>query len=417
MSKNSRDNRPYIPPMKRLELSEKNIWLRVILIAVLLTIAVFAIGSGISDALKVEPGWNQIQATNNTINCSEDFKLIYDFTDYGSSASAAEKELTRLYTDATERAYRIFSAEYAQEGLHNMACLNDHINEEVTVDETLYKAFAQLEAAENRGVYLAPVYAAYYNVLSSEADVLAAENDPGKDPEAKAYVDLLMGYVSDPEMIRLELLGGNRVCLRVSEAYQTFAKEQELETFVDFGWMKNAFIADYIAERLSAEGFTSGYLVSFDGFTRNLDSRGGQFTLNLFDRQGSDIHMPGSMTYSGPRSIVFLRDYPLEEVDALHYYVYETGEITSEIVSPETGMSHAACDSLVSWSEDAGCAQILLQLIPHYLTEAFSEEAVNALRSEGIYSVWFEENAVLCNDPGQTIQILPDQSYTLSYTE
>lgn len=417
MSKNPRGNRPYIPPTKRVELSEKNIWLRVILIAALLTIAVFAIGSGLSDALKVEPGWNQVHAINNTINCSEDFKLIYDFTDYGSNTSAVSKKLTNLYTDATERAYRFFSPDYTEEGLHNVAYLNAHVNEVVNVDSALYQAFSQLDAADNRCLFLAPVYDEYHLITQSESDEIAAENDPGKDPEAKAYVEKLMTYIADPQMISMELLGNNQVCLKVSDAYLTFAREQELDAFIDFGWMQNAFIADYIAQRLSDEGYSCGYLVSYDGFTRNLDSRGEQYTLNLFDRQGLDIHLPGVMTYTGPRSIVALRDFPMEEMDAWRYYAYENGDIVSTMANPVTGMNHHACESMVSWSEDSGCAEILLKLIPVYLTETFRESDINALREEGIHSLWFREGTLVCNDPNQPLQLHENQPYSISYTE
>ena len=417
MSKNPRDNRPHIPPTKRVELSEKNIWLRVILIAALLTIAVFAIGTGLSDALKVEPGWNQIHATNNTINCSEDLKLIYDFTDYGSSATAASKMLTNLYTDATERAYRFFSPDYTEEGLHNVAYLNTHVNEVVTVDSALYEAFSQLEAAQNRCLFMAPVYDEYHLITQSETDEIAAENDPGKNPEAKAYVEKLMHYIADPQMISLELLENSQVCLKVSDDYLSFAREQELDAFIDFGWMQNAFIADYIAQRLSDEGYNCGYLVSYDGFTRNLDSRGEQYTQNLFDRQGLDIYLPGVMTYCGPRSIVALRDFPVEEMDTWRYYAYANGDITSVMANPDTGMNHHACESMISWSESSGCAEVLLKLIPVYLTETLHEPDINALRDEGIYSLWFRDETLVCNDSNQTLQLHENQRYTISYCE
>ena len=86
--------------------------------------------------------------------------------------------------------------------------------------------------------------------------------------------------------------------------------------------MKNAFIADYLADTLEAEGFTSGYLSSYDGFTRNLDRRRNEYAFNLFDRQGSDVNLPAKMRYTAPLSIVFLRDYPMGEQDKWHYYAF-----------------------------------------------------------------------------------------------
>ena len=80
--------------------------------------------------------------------------------------------------------------------------------------------------------------------------------------------------------LTLELLGGNQVKLNVADAYLQFAKANEITEFINFYWLKNAFIVDYMAEELEAAGFTGGIISSFDGFQRNLGATKGSYSQN-----------------------------------------------------------------------------------------------------------------------------------------
>ena len=61
---------------------------------------------------------------------------------------------------------------------------------------------------------------------------------------------------------RVELLGEGRIRLFVSREYLEFARREGVECFIDFEWMRNAFIIDYLARELAAQGYTSGVLLS-----------------------------------------------------------------------------------------------------------------------------------------------------------
>ena len=74
----------------------------------------------------------------------------------------------------------------------------------------------------------------------------------------------------------------------------------------------------------------------------------------------------------------------------------------------------------MSYSADKGCAEILLEMLPVYLTEEFSQELVSGLTDEGIYSVWFEESVLHYNEDAAQITLKADNSgnlYTKSYTK
>ena len=399
MRKSSGDKRPYLRPVTRIELSETNIKPRLILLVVCLAIAAAALFTGVRELLKVEPGWQEIQISSKSPNCSGDFVLMYDFTDYGGSAAAANKNLTALYTEAAEKAFLIFSPDAEDPSVQNLYAVNRHINETLTVDPVLYRAFSQVQAAENRNLYLAPAYVEYKRIFLCENEEEAVRYDPAFNEELRPYLQQLADFASDPAHIDLELLENNQVRLHVSQDYLAFAEEYELDTLVDFGWMKNAFIADYLAQVLTENGFTSGFLSSFDGFTRNLDSRGNSYSQNFFSRQGTEVSMPARISYTGPRSIVSLRDFPMTDQDRWHYFTYGSGHITSIFLDPQDGLSKPAVDALMGFSTEAGCGQMLLSLIPSFIGEDFDASALSELARQDIYAVWYQDGQVRTTDP------------------
>lgn len=408
MSKHARDRRPYIKPVTRMELSESNIKLRWIAVAVLLAIAVVALGYGVSAALSTEPGWQEVTSNPDAVNCAQDFVLMYDFSAEGINPTVENKRLETLYTQLTEDAYSIFSPEAEVEGINNLHYLNTHVNETVTVVPELYEALELAVRYESRYLFLAPVNDLYEPVFLSEGDGEAETFDPMKDAQRMEWVQEAVAYAADPEMIRLELLGANQVRLAVAEEYLAYADAEEIGIFVDFGWLRNAFIIDYMANKLAEEGCTFGYLASYDGFTRNLDVRGTGYTINLFDRQDNDILMPANFSYTSPASIVYLRDYPLSEEDRWHYYGYENGDITTIFLDPADGVSKSAVDSLTGYSTSLGCAEILLQLAPVFTADTLNRDELISLASTGIETIWFEGATLYHTEKDSGIMILTE---------
>lgn len=404
------DRNPQGPkPVIRVEVSEKNRKRRIILAVVCLVFGVLAIMYALINALNTDPGWKTVEVNSSQLNCSKDFVFMYYLGDSGMSATAEYKQLEAVYTEATVNAYRIFNEDIQK--------LGSHPNQALTVDPGLYRALELVHRYGNRCLYLAPVYVEYDRIFLSENEIEAASYDPGQNPELVEYIRQVSAFANDPGMIDLELLGGNQVRLKVADAYLTFAQENEIAQYLDFGWMKNAFVADYLAEAMSAKGFTRGYLASYDGFTRNLDTTGSTYSFNLFDRQGADIYLPAVMNYNGPCSMVYLRNYPMGDQDRWHYYSFTNGRIVTTCIDPADGMSKSSTDNIVAYGEKSGCAEILLQLIPVYLTEEFSADGLNALTAKGIHSIWFEDAVLRYNDSGLKLTMKTEAApqYSASY--
>lgn len=398
------------PKVTNIEVSEKHVKLRTFLVIALLAIGCVAIMTGLFSMLNKEPGWQVVEVSTSAPNCSSDFQLHYDFSNDGGGATAAYKKLSALYTEAAENAYRVFSKDVSEEDLCNLAYLNQHVNEIVTVDPALHSALDQIADSGNRSVFLVPVYVEYERIFISENEAEAAQYDPAQNPELVEYIQQAAAFAHDPSMISLEIMEENQLRLNVSDAYLAFAEWNEITEFVDLSWMKNAFIIDYLAQVLSDNGFTNGYLASYDGFTRNLDERGNVYSFNVFDRLDNGVNLPAVMSYDEPSAIVFLRNYPLNEADKWHYFSFPDGSIATMMIDSKDGMSKSSTDNLVCYSHETGCAQMLLQMIPAFISDSLDDSILETMASGRIYSIWAEGQNIYCNDPEMPVSMVEDAS-------
>ena len=376
-------------PIIRAEVSDKNRTLRIIAAAVLLVIGLLALTSGFMSLLGKEAGWQEIQVSSGERDCSGDFTLQYYFSD--ANASAVNSLLQSTYEEACVKAYRLFTPYEEVTGVNNVWYINRHPNEEITVDPVLYAAFEKL--TDSSYLYMGPVYAYYNNLILGAEDAYVQTLDPVTDPEARRYVSSLAGFATDGESIRLELLGENRIKLHVSPLYLEYAEVEEIENFIDFSYMTNAFIIDYLAQTLMDAGLTDGYLVSFDGYTRNLCAEG-SFSFTVFDKEGERVYPAGELSYTGPISMVYLKSYPTEETAQL--YRKNGDHFISLYADPAGGVYNATRSDLIGYSYDAGCADVLMKLLPSFVAQWFSEPW-------DVFSVWCEDERIYYNDGDLTV--------------
>ena len=196
-----------------------------------------------------DSGWTSIEASSSAeTNCGDDFVFQYYVGAAGVDATAEKKALTLLYTDALVKAYEVFHNDEAFEGVNNIYEINQHPNEELTVDPVLYRAFETVAEYGRREIYLAPVYLEYKNLFFCNDDSETFHYDAEQNADVRTYFGEIAAYANDLSMVNVELLGDNRLKLHVSEEYLAYARENGIEKFVDFAWMQNAFITDYLAE-------------------------------------------------------------------------------------------------------------------------------------------------------------------------
>lgn len=386
-------------PITRIELSEKNKGLRLIAAIALLVIGVIGITVGFMHALNRDDGWQRVQVVTQERSCTENFVLQYHFGESGSQATAVNMKLQKVYADACTKAYQLFTSDEAFDSVNNIYHINHHPNEEITVDPVLYAAFEKMENTPY--LYLGPVYAHYYSIIFNAPESSVAQLDPLTGSDAKAYVNQIAEFAADRQNVKLELLGDNRIKLCVSDDYLAFAAKEEIETFIDFAYLTNAFIIDYLADTLIGEGLTNGYLVSADGYTRNLCA-GEKFNFNIFDRVENLIYPAGVLEYEGPVSMVFFKDYPTANSDV--NYRENQDHFVHLFANPADGIYRASAENLVSYSYNTGCVDVALKMLPCFMGTDFAVP-------EGVYSIWCEESVIYYNDETVSIkQLLKDEN-------
>ncbi|MBD5394387.1 MAG: hypothetical protein HDR71_08965 [Lachnospiraceae bacterium] len=397
---------PHPKPVSKIELPSEHGRLRLILTVLFLVIGAFFIAYGVANLSSKDPGWNEIEVNSSELNCGGDFVFLYCLGKDGASAKTENKELTALYSDAAEYAFQMFTNDVGYENVHNIYYISRHPNEEMEIDDVLYKAFSLIRESGDRSLYLAPIYEQYDGLFHCTEEYQAVEYDPYLDQEVADYYATIARFANDEQMIDLELLGENRIVLRVAEEYLTFASENEIESFIDFYWMKNAFIADYLAEEILSAGYSRGCISSVDGFTRNLDHSGETYSYTFYDRTDSMIYPAANVQYSGPSGIVYLHDYALNS-EQLLFYVYKSGEIRTPYLDAQDGFCKSACSDLVCYSSEFGCSEILLRMLPVYIADTLQKDSLAELAGEEIFSIYSENGRICYNDAGCSITEIP----------
>ncbi|MCD7771126.1 MAG: hypothetical protein LUH23_03435 [Oscillospiraceae bacterium] len=385
----SRKQSIYQPP-KTVEVSSRYVGLRIAAVVILILIAATAFVYGFNQLFSASTGWQEIEANSSDYNCSEELTFIYNIgSSESDSATVERKAIIRLYTEACETAFQLLSPDVEIDNLNNVWYINNHPNEEVTVDEFLYSALETMLDSGGRLLYLAPIYSEYQGIFFSIEDWEASEFDPLlNDTEAEYFAEVLE-FTSSSEHVYLELLGDNTVILHVSDEYLEYAEEMGIDGFIDFSWTTNAFIVDYISDLMIENGYTQGIIASYDGFARNLGGYDVIFSYTLYSRQGTTIYSAADMLYDGARSFAYAHDYPIDTLDSQHYYTYETGEIRNPYIDPTDGLCKAATEDLVLYSEDATCVDLMLRLIDVYIADELDESKLESLTSDGIYAIYY----------------------------
>lgn len=398
-----RKSTPNVRPVRKVELSEKHTKGRLAAVMILLVIAAGAFAYALHGLLQSDGGWTEIEASSSAdTNCSEDFLFEYQIGASGTDATAEQKALTLLYTDAAVTAYELFCNDATFEGVTNVRSINDHPNEELVVDDALYAALGRFVSSGRRELYLAPVYSDYDNLFYCNDDSETVWYDGAQNEEVRAYYEAVCAYAADSASVEIKLLGDGKVKLSVSEEYLAFAEENGITDFIDFYWTKNAFIADYFADVLTENGYTLGTISSCDGFIRSLDDSGTSYSYNIYDRQGDVIYPAARLDYGGARSIVFLHNYQTSEHERYRYYTMSDGSILTQYLDAADGLCRSAANNMVFYSESLGCAETLLAAIPVYIAEDVDADAVSALADGGIETIYCADSVIYYTEDGAT---------------
>lgn len=417
MGRTARDRRdlPHPPPVEKIELSGSNITLRLIAAGLFLLIGALALAYSFGQLFAVEGGWQEIEAgASDGPTCAGEFTLFYELGAEGRAPEEENRALSALYTQTCRTAYQLFHTMEGFDGVVNLWELSRRPNEALEVDPMLYRAFEAVREAGDRTVYLGPVYARYGDLFRCQDDVMLVDFDPRLSGEVAAEYAAYAAYAADPAHIEVELLGENRLRLRISEEYLAFARQESVVCFLDFGWLRNAFVADCLADALAEGGFTCGTITSWDGFARCLDGREGRtYALELLDEleEGRPI-CAGTAEYQGPMSLAALQRFPAAERDWERFYRLRDGQVRTMYLDPADGVCRASADSLTGCSRTLSCARLAMKLGPVFIADTLDTGALDGLAAEGVHTVCCRDRTLRVSDPSMSVTNLY-QGYTV----
>lgn len=404
MARYAKDKRPRLKPVEKVQLSEEHTLRRAVAAALFLLIGAAALVYAFVHVFTPEGGWQTIRAgTSEGATCGDDFTFLYELGAEDQAVAAESRGLTRLYTQACRTAYQLFHTDESFEGVVNLKEINGRPNETLEVDGALYRAFETVRAAGDRTVYLGPVFTRYDDLFNCQDDAQLTDFDPRLSRAVAEEYAAVAAYAGDPGHIDVELLGENQICLRVSEEYLAYAQREGIDRFLDFGWMKNAFIADCLADTLAQAGYTHGCISSFDGFARCLDGRETGYGLNLLEqREGVPIQV-GVMEYHGPMSLASLRTFPAGEGDERRFYRLGNGETRTLYLDPADGLCRGAADSMVFYSQALSCAQLAVEAAPVFIADELDTSAAQALTGKGVQWILCQGGRITATDAELTV--------------
>ncbi|MBE5890377.1 MAG: hypothetical protein E7282_05330 [Lachnospiraceae bacterium] len=390
----------YGPKIEKVNISEKYFWPRVIAAGVLLVIGGITLGYSCSKFFGADSGWQEISTdSSEEINYGSEFTLYYNIGASGVRAGVESRELTALYTQAQIDAYAYFNSDQESGEYANIYDINQSPNTVLTVSDALYQAFETMEAYDARWMYLGPIYASYSNLFSSEDDVIAEDYDPYQNTELETYYAQIAAYAADESQISIELLGDNQVRLNVSDEYMSFITANGIDQLIEFDYMRNAFVSDYVAGVLADAGYTNGCLTSYDGYINYLDDGEYSYSYTIYDRDGTSIQNIAEGSIAGMKSAVVFKDFAVADLENYRYYIYSDGTARTSYISIEDGKDYAATPYLYAASDCKSCAEVLLQMLPVYVQNEFDADAAFALESEGIYALYTKDQKAQTNLP------------------
>ena len=405
--------------IKEIELSEKHIGLRWALVVVFLAIGLICIAVFLFTLLGEEEGWQTIKPTDKSFMPEGEITLSYDLGATGNSPAKEKKEIEQIYTDALAVSYKLFDVYRGYDDTVNVYYINKHPNEVLTVDRELYKAFELIESFGYRSIYFGTLQTEYRNLFSCTDDSNAKHKDPNFNEEAKQRIEELAAFANDPESISIELLGENKIRLNVAEDYSSLFVEYDEVNYIDFAWLSNAFVIDHVASVLTARGYTQGYVSSYEGYVRYLDSDNSGYSVSLYNRQGSTVYPAGVAQCKNIRSLVQFRNYPINKMNSENYYAYSDGAFASRYIGSD-GYYISATNDILSYSNTQNCAEIALELSEIFVTDSLDTERIMQNTSDNIYTIWFEDSVIYYNDKNLQINDIYDSEgtkYTKKYVE
>lgn len=388
----------------KLKVSDKHIVLRVILTAIFFVIAVVAFTVGITNIGKKTSGYQLIEGKTDAEALTYNNSVHYKYWFEGSSnqIKRSVRGLEAEYTPILSAAYKQLDHQNTYTGNVSIGTINQNLGKEVSVSPELYAILqdAYGKTLEKKGfnMFAGALYDAWHSILILEDP---EEFDPLFSEYQAQRISAIAETVNNLDNFKLEFLPDNTVRFSLSDEYQAFCTQYEIEAYaLDLNILKDAYMLQWIGTSLVEKGFRYGYLFTEEGTVLNTSDRGsldyGMYTLErdskgeLVERSYATISLDGMFSATTLTAWGMGSDYG---------YTMETDQGTvlrSEHFNVATGEQNDAALSLTVINPDLDLVDTVYQAIQanNLDSEKAIEAASKALESQGTMVSYILQNVL-----------------------
>ena len=260
-------------------MKQKKPWPRIIAFLIAVGIAIASFTIGVMQYAHRETGYYEVGYSNaaNAEVYDSGVHLLY-YAEGGSSFIRQHlNEVQRVFSDDLLQYYRLLSAEKTYEGLNNIAALNAAPEQALKVDAVLYAvlkdAYARHEMQEGYHLFSGALHTEWQSMRYLEEP---EQTDPLLNDDEAEFLKVLTSQLARKEQFSLEFDDNNStVTLHISEEYRNWTEQNEIEAPVlDLNLLHDAYLLQLVAMRMTAQGYTDGYLYTESGISISLGKQG-----------------------------------------------------------------------------------------------------------------------------------------------
>ncbi len=273
-------------------MKQKKPWPRIIAFLIAVGIAIASFTIGIMQYAHRETGYYEVGYSNaaNAEVYDSGVHLLY-YAEGGSSFIRQHlNEVQRVFSDDLLQYYRLLSAEKTYEGLNNIAALNAAPEQALKVDAVLYAvlkdAYARHEMQEGYHLFSGVLHTEWQSMRYLEEP---EQTDPLLNDDEAEFLKVLTSQLARKEQFSLEFDDNNStVTLHISEEYRNWTEQNEIEApALDLNLLHDAYLLQLVAMRMTAQGYTDGYLYTESGISISLGKQGNmEYSLYAVEESG-----------------------------------------------------------------------------------------------------------------------------------
>ena len=273
-------------------MKQKKPWPRIIAFLIAVGIAIASFTIGVMQYAHRETGYYEVGYSNaaNAEVYDSGVHLLY-YAEGGSSFIRQHlNEVQRVFSDDLLQYYRLLSAEKTYEGLNNIAALNAAPEQALKLDAVLYAvlkdAYARHEMQEGYHLFSGALHTEWQSMRYLEEP---EQTDPLLNDDEAEFLKVLTSQLARKEQFSLEFDDNNStVTLHISEEYRNWTEHNEIEAPVlDLNLLHDAYLLQLVAMRMTAQGYTDGYLYTESGISISLGKQGNmEYSLYAVEESG-----------------------------------------------------------------------------------------------------------------------------------